>query len=581
MGKLESGFNLNRSPGPEGALKESQAIGGCARKLYKTMTTASNLCSIWTEIRAPRRPFYLLLLLLQFPVWGKVKPDETSDVETEFTRIDSILTRLEKPGQSRGVIREDPFIHLQHLESILVETQFQGHHKRFGQPRLFANVHKISPQPPENLSIEEKVQGDEINQFQVTLSKSVLAKGAKVNQEGRVVMLAATSPVLFKDKDSHPILGGKVIGISMGNTPVHGLLPKERISITIWHNHLQRNVTPSCVFWVMGPKPGDIGKWNTSGCEVVKGKNQTTCLCDHLTFFAVLMVPLSDIDEIHEKYLKIVTFVGCIISALASLVTIVFLCLRKKQRDHVVFVHMNLLWSIFLIDVSFLIAVHLAPIGGDMACKAGGMFLHFCMLACLTWMAIEGYSLYRMVIEVFNSYIKCLFVKLSLMGWGLPLLIVCVILGIDQSYYGPFSMKVYTSPENYTNSIICWSSKKEINSFLNLGYLVLVLFFNSIILATMVYEILRLRHRKHHWEYAVMLLGLSCVLGIPWGVAFFAGISGTFTWVAVYLFTIINSVQGFFIFLWYLAKVLQSRRSNAMQCTTSNSLKLQSSSSSI
>ncbi|XP_039209691.1 adhesion G-protein coupled receptor G1-like [Crotalus tigris] len=547
------------------------------------MTTTSNLCSIWTENRAPRIPFYLLLLLLQFPVWGKGNPDGTTDVETEFRRIESTLRRLEKPGQSRGVIRENPFIHLQYLESILVEMQFQGHHKRFGRSSLFANVHKISPQTPENLSIEEKVQDDEINQFQVTLSKSVLAKakGAKVNQEGRVVMLAATSPVLFKDNDSRPILGGKVIGISVGNTSVHGLLPKERISITIWHNHLQRNVTPSCVFWVKGAKPSDIGKWDTSGCEVVHGENKTTCLCDHLTFFAVLMLPLSEIDEIHEKYLNIVTFVGCIISALASLVTIVFLCLKKKQRDHIVYVHMNLLWAIFLIDVSFLIAVHLAPTGGDMACKAGAMFLHFSMLACLTWMAIEGYTLYRMVIEVFNSYIKCLLVKLSLIGWGLPILVVCLIFVIDQSYYGRFSINIYTSPENYTNTSICWITKQEIHSFLNLGYLSLVLFFNSIMLATMVYEILRLRHREHHWEYVVMLLGLSCVLGIPWGLVFFGVISGTLTLVAVYLFTIINSLQGFLIFLWYLAKVLQSRRSSSMQCTTSNSLKLQSTSSNI
>ncbi|XP_026570201.1 adhesion G-protein coupled receptor G1-like [Pseudonaja textilis] len=100
-------------------------------------------------------------------------------------------------------------------------------------------------------------------------------------------------------------------------------------------------------------------------------------------------------------------------------------------------------------------------------------------------------------------------------------------------------------------------------------------------LAAMVYEILRLRHREHHWGYVVMLLGLSCVLGIPWGLVFFAVASGTFKLVAVYLFTIINSLQGFLVFLWYLAKVLQSRRSNSMQCTTSKSLNLQSSNSSI
>ncbi|XP_026570183.1 adhesion G-protein coupled receptor G1-like [Pseudonaja textilis] len=199
----------------------------------------------------------------------------------------------------------------------------------------------------------------------------------------------------------------------------------------------------------MGAKRGDIGKWNTSGCEVKHRENQTTCLCDHLTFFAVLMLPSSDIDEIHKSSLTIISYVGCIISALASLITIVFLCLRKKQRNHVVYVHMNLLWAIFLLDVSFLVAMPLASNMGDMACKASGTFLHFGVLACLTWMAIEGYSLYRLVIQVFNSYIKCLLVKLSLIGWGLPTLIVCLIFGIDQSSYGSSSVKVYTSPDQY------------------------------------------------------------------------------------------------------------------------------------
>ncbi|XP_032086125.1 adhesion G-protein coupled receptor G1-like [Thamnophis elegans] len=544
------------------------------------MMTTSSLCSIWIETRAPRMPFYLLLLLLQLPVWGRGNPDDTSDVEYEIERIETKLTRLEKPSRGRIVIHEDPFLDLQHLESILAKTQFQGLHKRFGRSKILANVHKIVPQASDNLSIEEIVQDVEIKQFQVTLSKTVLtkAKNATVNQEGRVVMLAATSPVLFKDNDSKPILGGKVIGISVWNTSVHGLLQKERISITFWHN--QMNFTPLCVFWVMGAKPGAIGKWNTSGCDVVRGVHQTTCLCDHLTFFAVLMLPSSDIDKIHEEYLSIVSYVGCIISALASFITIVFLFLRKKQRDHIVYVHMSLLWAIFLLDMGFLIAMYLAFKGGDIACKASGMFLHFAMLACFTWMAIEGYNLYRLIVQVFNSYMKCLLVKLSLIGWGLPTLIVCLLFGIDQSYYGPSSFKVYEAPNNYTNTTICWITKKEINSFFNLGYLGLVLFFNTIMLAAMVYEILRLRHREHHWGYAVMLLGLSCVLGIPWGLIFIAFASGTFELVALYLFTIINSLQGFFIFLWYLAKVLQSRRSKSLQCSTSNSLKLQSSNSS-
>ncbi|XP_015681226.1 adhesion G-protein coupled receptor G1 [Protobothrops mucrosquamatus] len=518
--------------------------------------------------------------------YGKRDQKKTSTVEEEIGEAELKLKSLEtRPSSDTDGPSEDPFLFLQQLESKLNELEFPGDHKTFDGRVMHANIQKVPLQIPESLPIGVTLkENNVVRKFQVNLPKKVFEKtrdGFK-SEEMKVVVLSATSETLFQDNDSNSLLGGNVIGISVGNRPVHGLPREERLSITFWHHLLPRNLTPICVFWDVSSKASHPGKWNTSGCEVIQEEYQTTCLCDHLTFFAVLMVASPDIDHIHYEYLTIVTYVGCVISALASFFTIFFfLCSKKKQRDHIVYVHMNLLWAIFLLDMSFLIAVPLAPTGGDTACKAGAMFLHFGLLACLTWMAIEGYSLYRLVIEVFNSYVKHLLFKLCLVGWGLPMFIVCLIFVIDQSHYGPFSFKVYEAADKYTNSTICWITKQEIHNFLNLGYLSLVLFFNSIMLATMVYEILRLRHREHHWEYAVMLLGLSCVLGIPWGLVFFAFASGTFKLVAVYLFTIINSLQGFLIFLWYLAKVLQARRSSSMQCTTSNSLKLQSSSSSI
>ncbi|KAL7978738.1 hypothetical protein Chor_013227 [Crotalus horridus] len=471
--------------------------------------------------------------------FGKRDQKKTSSVEEEIGEAELKLKSLEtRPSSDTDGPSEDPFLFLQQLESKLNELEFPGDHQTFEGRVMHANIQKVPLQIPESLPIGVTLkENNVVRKFQVNLPKKVFEKtrdGFK-SEEMKVVVLSATSETLF-----------------------------------------QRNLTPICVFWDVSSKGKYLKELGCKsevlkGCEVVPEEYQTTCLCDHLTFFAVLMVASPDIDHIHYEYLTIVTYVGCIISALAS----------KKQRDHIVYVHMNLLWAIFLLDMSFLIAVPLAPTGGDTACKAGAMFLHFSVLACLTWMAIEGYSLYRLVIEVFNSYVKHLLFKLCLVGWGLPMFIVCLIFAIDQSHYGPSSFKVYEAADKYTNSTICWITKQEIHNFLNLGYLSLVLFFNSIMLATMVYEILRLRHREHHWEYVVMLLGLSCVLGIPWGLVFFAFASGTFKLVAVYLFTIINSLQGFLIFLWYLAKVLQSRRSSSMQCTTSNSLKLQSTSSSI
>lgn len=93
---------------------------------------------------------------------------------------------------------------------------------------------------------------------------------------------------------------------------------------------------------------------------------------------------------------------------------------RSKQRDQItsMHIHMNLLGAIFLLDFTFLVSEHLASSSSQAACRAGGLFLHFSLLSCLTWMGIEGYNLYRLVIEVFNAYHDHFLLKLCLVGWG-------------------------------------------------------------------------------------------------------------------------------------------------------------------
>lgn len=82
------------------------------------------------------------------------------------------------------------------------------------------------------------------------------------------------------------------------------------------------------------------------------------------------------------------------------------------------YIHTNLLVAIFLLDITFLISEHLAASSSEAICRVGGLFLHFSLLSCLTWMGIEGYNLYRLVIEVFNAYHDHFLLKLFLAGWG-------------------------------------------------------------------------------------------------------------------------------------------------------------------
>lgn len=80
---------------------------------------------------------------------------------------------------------------------------------------------------------------------------------------------------------------------------------------------------------------------------------------------------------------------------------------------------MNLLMAVFLLDVSFLLSEPVALTGSEAGCRASAIFLHFSLLTCLSWMGLEGYNLYRLVVEVFGTYVPGYLLKLSVVGWGM------------------------------------------------------------------------------------------------------------------------------------------------------------------
>uniref|UniRef100_A0A8C3UUL6 Adhesion G-protein coupled receptor G1 n=1 Tax=Catharus ustulatus TaxID=91951 RepID=A0A8C3UUL6_CATUS len=425
-----------------------------------------------------------------------------------------------------------------------------------------------------SLSLQES---GEVQGFTVDLPSSLFMMGKEREEvvEHRVLLMDISRQTMFQDENSSQVLGDKVVSISLVDTVVANL--SDPVVLTFFHDQLPRNVTPLCVFW---QEDTSSGSWDSYGCTTVTGSSQTECRCNHLTYFAVLMVSSPEITSVHRNYLSIITYVGCLISALASICTIFFLYFRSKQRDQIMSmrIHMNLLVAIFLLDITFLISEHLAA-SSEAICRFGGLFLHFSLLSCLTWMGIEGYNLYRLVIEVFNAYHDHFLLKLCLAGWGVPFLCVMLILLAGWNNYGPLSIPIYESLDGRsTNATICWITSPLIHNVVNLGFFSLVFLFNSIMLGAMVREILRQNKKGHKLKHVLALFGLSILLGIPWALIFFSFTSGVFCLVSLYIFTIINSLQGFLIFLWYWTMVLQARKSPDSQ-SSSDSAKLQPSSS--
>ncbi|XP_033700984.1 adhesion G-protein coupled receptor G1 isoform X2 [Tursiops truncatus] len=436
---------------------------------------------------------------------------------------------------------------LQSLESKLTSVNFTGDTVSFEEDLVNATVWKLQPTASlQDLRIHSQREGEqsEILEYSVLLPRELFqkTKGQRQEAEKRLLLVDFSSQALFQDKNSSQVLGEKVLGIVVQNTKVANL--SEPMVLTFQHQPQPKNVTLQCVFWVEDLTLSSPGSWSDVGCETIRRETQTSCLCNHLTYFAVLMVTSVEVDAIHKHYLTLLSYVGCVISAVACVLTIAaYLCSRRKSRDYTVKVHMNLLLAVFLLDVSFLLSEPVALAGSEAACRASAIFLHFSLLACLSWMGLEGYNLYRLVVEVFGTYVPGYLLKLGIVGWGFPIFLVTLVALVDVNNYGPIILAVHRTPESVIYPSMCWIRDSLVSHVTNLGLFSLVFLFNMAMLGTMVVQIVRLRPHAQKWPHVLTLLGLSLVLGLPWALVFFSFASGTFQLVVLYFFSIITSFQ--------------------------------------
>ncbi|XP_028727274.1 adhesion G-protein coupled receptor G1 [Peromyscus leucopus] len=498
------------------------------------------------------------------------------DLKKELQLLNRFLQHPQKAPRrpSAALISQQ----LQSLESKLTSVNFAGDTVSFEEDLVNATVWKLPPTAGlEDLQIHSQQQEEqsEVQAYSVLLPRALFqqTRGRRGDGAKRLLVVDFSSQALFQDKNSSQVLGEKVLGIVVQNTKISNL--SEPVVLTFQHQPQPKNVTLQCVFWVEDPTSSSPGSWSSEGCETVHRDTQTSCLCSHLTYFAVLMVSSTEVEATHKHYLTLLSYVGCVISALACVFTIAaYLCSRRKSRDYTIKVHMNLLLAVFLLDVSFLLSEPVALAGSEAACRTSAIFLHFSLLACLSWMGLEGYNLYRLVVEVFDTYVPGYLLKLSIVGWGFPVFLVTLVALVDVNNYGPIILAVRRTPERVIYPSMCWIRDSLVGYVTNLGLFSLVFLFNTAMLATMVVQILRLRSHSQKWPHVLTLLGLSLVLGLPWALIFFSFASGTFQLVILYLFSIITSFQGFLIFLWYWSMRFQARGGPSPLKSNSDSVKL-------
>ncbi|XP_057595700.1 adhesion G-protein coupled receptor G6 isoform X1 [Hippopotamus amphibius kiboko] len=363
---------------------------------------------------------------------------------------------------------------------------------------------------------------------------------------------------LFQDVETKKgTLVSYVMACSIGNITIQGL--KDPVQIKIKHTRTQAVPDPICAFWDLN-KNESSGFWNISGCtrHGDSDKNETVCLCNHLTHFGVLMDlqgTASQLDAKNTKILTFVTYIGCGISAISSAATLLtYAAFEKLRRDYPSKILMNLSTALLFLNLVFLLDSWITSFHVDGLCTAVAALLHFFLLATFTWMGLEAIHMYIALVKVFNTYIRRYILKFCIIGWGLPALVVSIVLASrnQNAVYGKARYGGEQGDE------FCWIKDSVVFYVTCAGYFGLMFFLNVAMFIVVMVQICGRNGKRTSRTLREEVLrnlrsvvSLTFLLGMTWGFAFFAW--GPLHVPFMYLFSIFNSLQGLFIFIFHCA----------------------------
>ncbi|XP_061610917.1 adhesion G-protein coupled receptor G6 [Phyllopteryx taeniolatus] len=350
-----------------------------------------------------------------------------------------------------------------------------------------------------------------------------------------------------------------VVASSVGNRSISNL--QDPVEIHITHLSPQTILSPVCMFWDFSMN-GGAGGWNGDGCRVSEESavNKTVCLCDHLTHFGILM-DISGvsphIDRRNNRILTFITFIGCGVSAIFSAATLLtYVAFEKLRRDYPSKILMNLSASLLLLNMSFLLNGWLSWQRSEALCLAAAALLHYFLLTSFTWMGLESVHMYIALVKVFNTYVHRYILKFCLLGWGIPAVLVGLVLVVDKRSYGPQEYGGGHFGEG--SSQFCWIRSALVFYTACVAYFCLVFLLNVAMFIVVMLQICGRNGKRGNRtlrEEVVRnlrsVVSLTFLLGMTWAFAFFAW--GPVSLVFVYLFAIFNSLQGFFIFFFHCA----------------------------
>ncbi|XP_047442257.1 adhesion G protein-coupled receptor L2 isoform X26 [Mugil cephalus] len=338
------------------------------------------------------------------------------------------------------------------------------------------------------------------------------------------------------------------------------------VIFTLEHIDMEHYFNSNCSFWNYSER-SMMGYWSTQGCKLLdSNKTHTTCSCSHLTNFAILMAhrEISANLGTHELLLTVITRVGIVVSLVCLTISIFTFCFFRGLQSDRNTIHKNLCINLFIAELIFLIGIDMTEPRIGCAIIAG--ILHFFFLASFSWMCLEGVQLYLMLVEVFESeYSRKKYYYVS--GYLFPAIVVGVSAAIDYRSYGT-KKACWLSVDNH----FIWSFIGPVTFIimLNLIFLVITMYKMVKHSTTLKPDSSRLENINNYRvcdgyyntdlpgyednkrfikSWVMGAFALLFLLGLTWSFGLFFISEASI--VMAYLFTIFNTFQGMFIFIFH------------------------------
>lgn len=222
-------------------------------------------------------------------------------------------------------------------------------------------------------------------------------------------------------------------------------------------------------------------------------------------------------------------------------------------------------------------------------CTVIAALMHYFLLATFTWSGLNAAQLYFLLIRTMKPLPQRFTLFISLIGWGVPAVVVALTVGIIYSLNGNDLQWEF----EYRQEEICWLAISTSNGFITVPFLwsflvpvTIILISNVVIFIIITVKVLWKNNQNltstkkiSSLKKILSTLSIAVVSGITWVLAYLMLIENENVRIIFsYMFCLFNTTQGLQIFILYTVrtKIFQSEASKVLNLLSSSTSRVKS-----